>query len=198
MKRFLIIVAIVALTVPLFAQEQDIPESEPVTEFIYDMNGPGDQYIKLALMAFFPLNFSDQMYVGGAIQIGYHRFLTKWFAIGGDFMACYNATRGKNIFYALPLTVGMTFVPTIGKFEIPLSLNVGMAFESSQNNKYFPGLVLSADAGVFYRAMENWSFGIGTTFMYLPQWYSGNDVARYGNYDFGLFITAAAMARYHF
>lgn len=199
MKRFFIIVAMIVMATSIFAQEQETetPEEE-VVEFVYDMNGPGDQYIKLALMAFFPLNFGDQMYVGGAIKIGYHRFLTKWFAVGGDFMASYNATKGKNIFYALPITVGITFAPTVWKLEFPISLNVGIAFESSQSSKYFPGLVLNAELGAFYRAMENWSFGIGTTFMYLPQWFSGDEAARYGNYDHGLFITAAAMARYHF
>lgn len=188
----------IAMATTIFAQEQDTPESEPITDFVYDMNGAGDQYIKLGIMANFPLNFGDQMYVGGAIQIGYYRYLNKWFAVGGDFMACYNSTKGKNIFYALPITAGVTFAPTIWRFEIPISLKVGMAFESSQNSKYFPGLVLGAELGVFYRAMENWSFGIGTNFMYLPQWYSGADAERYGRYDYALFLTAAAMARYHF
>lgn len=195
-KLFFIFVLFAVFATPIFAQEEPAVEERP--EFTYAMNGKGDQYIRIGLMPFFPLNFGKQMSVGGALIVGYHRFLNSWLALGGDFMATYNPTKGGNIFYTIPLTASITFQPYVWKFEFPISLNVGMAFESSANRKYFPGLVLGMDAGVYYRMNDSWSFGAATNFLYLPQWYSGENETRYGKYDYGLFMTAMVSARYHF
>lgn len=201
MKRILLVMtALLAITTQIFAQEAE--EENNKVNYVYQTNRPGDQYIKVGLMPLFPLNFEDQLYIGGAIQIGYHRFLTNWLAVGGDFTPSYNPTRGNNVFYVMPVTVGVTAVPLLWRLEFPLSLNVGMAFETVENKKYFPGLILSAEASAYYRVSESWSFGIGSTFTYMPQWYSEEESTmyegKYGNYDYGLFITAAALARYHF
>ena len=40
---------------------------------------------------------------------------------------------------------------------------------------------------------ESWSFGIGSVFLWMPQWYKDPSY----NFD-GLFLTASVSARYHF
>lgn len=194
MRKFFLITVFVIAGTTVFAQTTD-----DNYDFKYAMNGRGDQYIRLDLMAFFPLNFGKQLTVGGAIKVGYHRFLNSWLALGGDFMATFNGTRGENVFYALPITFGVTFQPYVWKFEFPITLNVGFAYEASASRKYFPGLVLGADFGVYFRIRENWSFGAGTLFMYLPQWYNDKEEKEiYGSYDYGLFMTVTLSVRYHF
>ena len=42
---------------------------------------------------------------------------------------------------------------------------------------------------------EGWSFGLGSDFLYLPQWYTTDERA---SSDYGLFLTAFVAARYHF
>lgn len=81
------------------------------------------------------------------------------------------------------------------KLEFPITLSAGVAFETCQNRKYFPGFVAKAEAGAFFRMNESWSFGLGSNFLYLPQWYTTDE--RAGS-DYGLFLTAFLSARYHF
>ena len=156
-------------------------------------NGAGDQFIALKLMPLIPLNFDKQLAVGGALSLGYHRFLTQFIAVGADVMFAYNTTIGSNLFTVIPLTVGITFQPYIWRFEFPITLNVGAALENYLQYNYFPGLILKGEAGCFYRMNENWSFGLECQLMYLPQWYSDSS-----KNDYYLGITATVGARYHF
>ena len=61
MKRFISILFMISLcTVCVFAEEEEkeLPETEIQEEgYIYEPNGPGDQSLKIGLMASFPLNF---------------------------------------------------------------------------------------------------------------------------------------------
>ena len=118
-------------------------------------NGAGDQFIALKLMPLIPLNFDKQLSVGGALSLGYHRFLTQFIAVGADVMFAYNTTIGSNLFTVIPLTVGITFQPYIWRFEFPITLNVGAALENYLQYNYFPGLILKGEAGCFYRMNEN-------------------------------------------
>lgn len=156
-------------------------------------NGAGDQFIALKLMPLIPLNFGKQLSVGGALSLGYHRFLTQFIAVGADVMFAYNTTIGSNLFTVIPLTVGITFQPYVWRFEFPITLNVGAALENYLQYNYFPGLILKGEAGCFYRMNENWSFGLECQLMYLPQWYSDSS-----KNDYYLGITATVGARYHF
>ena len=165
------------------------------------MNEPGDQFINIGLMVTFPLNFGGdfplyregQLSTGGAGTIGYHRFLTSWFAVGLDVSFGYNPTIGENMFTYVPFVFCFTVQPTIKKFEFPITMGIGAAVESYLNRTYFPGLTLKPEAGIFYRVTPSWSFGIKGNFMYLPQWYEDSE-----NNDHGNFSYVVIAARYHF
>lgn len=167
----------------------------------YNLNEPGDQVIKLGLMVSFPLNFGgkfplykdSKLQVGGAGMLGYHRFLTSWWAVGVDVYFGYHPTIGENIFTYIPFVLNTTIQPTYKRFEFPVSVGVGAAMENYLSRTYFPGLVLRGQAGVFFRATPSWSFGIEGDYMYMPQWY---DDSKYN--DYGLFGTFIIAARYHF
>lgn len=174
-------------------EDEDNGGDEYDDDMEYEINGAGDQYIQISLMPSFPLGFNGNMYVGGAAQLSYRRFLLKWLAIGGDLMIGYHPTIGSNIFNFWPITFAVTFQPALGKFEFPISIGTGVAFETYRNNKYFPGFVLKPEVCAFYRINESWSAGVGSSFLWLPQWY---DESKY-NYN-GFFITASLSARYHF
>ena len=175
----------------------------------YNWNSPGDQYINIALMVTFPMNFGGdfplyrdgQLNTGGAGMLGYHRFITPWFAWGIDINFGYNPTIGSNIFTYVPIMFNLTFQPWFKRLEFPITLGAGAAMESYLSRTYFPGLALKGTGGVFYRATPSWSFGISYDFMYLPQWYNdpfhwGEDDAKYN--DYGLFSSVMLAARYHF
>ncbi|MBQ9494788.1 MAG: hypothetical protein IJR50_04025 [Treponema sp.] len=209
MKRILPLLCIFLLcTASVFSQDgSQGDEYDDGASPAYKMNGRGDQYIQISLMPSFPLNFKKHMYVGGAAQLGYRYFLTSWFALGGDITVGYHPTLGSNVFNFWPITLCATFQPSIWRFEFPITLAAGIAFETYQSRKYFPALAVKPEIGVFFRAFESWSFGIGCDFLWLPQW---NSFAKDANgvkltaeekrkYTFhGLFITASLSARYHF
>ena len=200
MKKFIAICCTVFLfSTAVFSQEQDEDDDRFAVE--YRMNEPGDQFINIELMVTFPLNFGGdfplyregQLSTGGAGTIGYHRFLTSWFAVGLDVSFGYNPTIGENMFTYVPFVFCFTVQPTIKKFEFPITMGIGAAVESYLNRTYFPGLTLKPEAGIFYRVTPSWSFGIKGNFMYLPQWYEDSE-----NNDHGNFSSVVIAARYHF
>ncbi|MBQ3838310.1 MAG: hypothetical protein II814_14445 [Treponema sp.] len=163
-------------------------------DYVYLQNAPGDQYINIRVMPGFPLNFGDKMKIGGEINVSYNRFLTSWLAVGAELAFGYNPTIGSNIFTYIPLSVGVTFLPAIKKFEFPITLNVGMAVENYLSNTYFPGLVLRAGAGAYYRINESWSAGLEGFFAYMPQWYFKNPEKN----DYLNIAYVSAGVKYHF
>ena len=200
MKKFIAICCTVFLfSTAVFSQEQDEDDDRFAVE--YRMNEPGDQFINIGLMVTFPLNFGGdfplyregQLSTGGAGTIGYHRFLTSWFAVGLDVSFGYNPTIGENMFTYVPFVFCFTVQPTIKKFEFPITMGIGAAVESYLNRTYFPGLTLKPEAGIFYRVTPSWSFGIKGNFMYLPQWYEDSE-----NNDHGNVSSVVIAARYHF
>lgn len=205
MKRLIALFSALFLAGSLtFAQSNDDIESEqPIVsqDITFNMNEPGDQFIKIGLMVTFPLNFggsfplfrSGQLSTGGAGQLGYHRFINKWMAWGIDIAFGYNPTIGSNVFTYVPLMFNFMFQPTYKKFEFPVTVGVGSAMETYLNNTYFPGLVLKGQAGVFYRVNPSWSFGLEGDFTYMPQWYKDSS-----KNDYGIFGSALISARYHF
>jgi len=215
MKRFLVLFFALFLISPsAFAVEDEITTNEDIDQekpedeeadiplkASMNMNEPGDQFIKISLMATFPLNFGGsfplykkgQLSIGGAGSLGYHRFITNWWAWGIDVYFGYHPTIGENIFTYIPFVLDTTIQPTFKKFEFPLTVGVGFAMENYLSRTYFPGLILKGQAGVFYRVTPSWSFGTEGDFMYMPQWYEDS---KYN--DYGLFASWALVARYHF
>lgn len=194
-----ILTAFIAVPQNIFAQQADDEDDydgdfyEEVEERLTP-NGAGDQYIALKLLPLFPLNFDGQLYIGGGLSLGYHRFLNQYLSVGADVMFGYNTTIGSNIFTIIPITIGVTFQPYVGRFEFPITVDVGFAVENYLQFNYFPGFVLKGSAGAYYRMNETWSFGLEGQFIWLPQWYQK---AGY-NFDQYLGISANIGARYHF
>ena len=160
----------------------------------YEQNGPGDQYINIRLMPVFPLNFDGQLFIGGGIALGYHRFLTNHIALGGDIMFGYNTTIGSNLLTYIPFTLAVTYQPYIGRFEFPITLGIGMGITNYLANNYFPGLVLKPEVGAYFRFNENWSFGMDFMFAYMPHWY----VKHPEQNDYLNVMAISLGARYHF
>jgi hypothetical protein len=166
-----------------------------------NINEPGDQYIKIGLMVTCPLNFGGdfplykkgKLATGGAGMIGYHRFITSWWAVGANIYFGYHPTLGENIFTYIPFVLDTTIQPTFKKLEFPITFGIGAAMENYLSRTYFPGLIVRGAAGVFYRVTPSWSFGIEGDCMYMPQWYSDS---KYN--DYGVFGSMLITARYHF
>lgn len=192
MKRFIsILLAVLLCTTYVFAD--DSQGDEYYDDYVYEQNGKGDQFIRFGLNGLFPLNFDGHIYAGGAIDICYYRFIGKNIALGGEATLSYNVSLGMDILYMAPFTFGAMFQPEVGKFEFPLTLGIGMGFESWANMTYFPAPAIKASAGAFYRITEGFSVGANGSLLCLPQWTDKKDES-----FTGLFATAAIAMRFHF
>ncbi len=193
MKRLISVLAVLCLcTTLIFAEdgEGDFYDDG----YVYEQNGAGDRFLKINLMANFPLNFGDQLYkLGGAIDAGYYQFITPTLALGGEVLVGYNVTIGNKSLILAPFTFGAMYQPVIGKFEFPMTLGIGFATISCQNETYFPGFAAKGAAGAFFRINEMWSIGAYGSAYWLPQWFKD---PQYN--DNGFFATVGLGARYHF
>jgi len=191
MKRlFSIFLAICLCSICVFAAEQG---DEYDDGYVYEQNGAGDQYIKFGINGMFPLNFGNQLSTGGAIDIGYYRFMSSKIAVGGEATLSYNISIGHEPLYMIPITFGAMFMPSVGNFEFPLTAGIGFGLQSWANMTYFPSLAAKASAGTFYRFTETFSLGAETAIMCIPQWVKDSSK----NYT-GLFATLNITAKFHF
>lgn len=192
MKKIFSIIAILFIFPCMFLmadEEGDVYDDG----YVYEQNGAGDQFLKIDLLANFPLNFKGQVKTGLGLSLGYYRFISTNFAIGGDAILGYNITIGKKALVTVPLNFGVLYQPYVGKFEFPLSAGIGFATTTCQGMSYFPSLSAKAAAGAYYRFSEIWSFGISTDIYWIPQWCKDSS-----KNDNGLFASAGLSARYHF
>ena len=184
------------------AEQKQIDETESDDPDVYDdeydyvylQNAPGDQFINVRVMPNFPLNLGENLKSGGQVTVGYGRFLTTWLALGVELGFGYNPTIGSNILTYIPMTVHVTFLPAIKKFEFPITLNVGMVATNYLANTFFPGLYIRGGAGCYYRINENWSAGIEGFFTYMPQWYFKKPEKN----DYLIMPSVSAGMKYHF
>lgn len=208
MKRFIsIISALLLLSAAVFADDYYDDDEEYDDGYVYEQNGVGDQFLKVDLGANFPLNFGQQLKVGGMVSIGYYKFLSQYIALGGDVIVAYNLSIGNKPLFAVPFTFGVMYQPYVGKFEFPLMVNIGFATMSCQSMTYFPALSAKFTGGAFYRYSESWSFGITTTTYWIPQFFlldrNTNGARAAEGYprqkvDHGVFTSAGLSVRYHF
>ena len=200
MKKLLsILLTLIIFSGIAFADDNE--GDEYIDDYIYDTNGAGDQFLKLNLGAFIPLDFGGSvrhgdgtLYVGGDVNVGYYKFLNKWLALGGEISASYNISIGHKILITLPMCFGVLMQPTIGNFEFPFYLTTGIAYETWQNIDNFPSLVLGASGGVFYRITEPVSVGISGQFYFIQQWVKGDSSKN----SSGKFMGINLGIRYHF
>lgn len=200
MKRILsILLTLLLFSGIAFADETE--GDEYIDDYVYEQNGAGDQFLKLNIGAFFPLNFGGsvknnggKLYTGGDANVGYYKFVNNWLALGGEITVSYNVSIGHKVLITLPINFGVLMQPTINKFEFPVYLSVGMAYETWQNFDNFPSLSLSASAGAFYRISDPCSVGLSCNYLFIQQWVKGDKEKNGQGQFFGINIGA----RYHF
>lgn len=173
------------------AQEDTTEKFE--SEYVYKMNQAGDQFIQLGISVNIPYSPSlSYLNVGGTGLLNYQRYLTDSFSVGGSVAFGYDTTIGDNVLYFVPIMGNVSYLFSIKKFEIPVTLNIGGAFETYIDRTYF-GLSVEPEVGLFYRYSSEWSFGGHAGVFVLPQWYSDSS----DNYT-GIIPNVGLSVRYHF
>lgn len=186
------------LQFPLTAQESEgndggggeLPIDSDWPDKLPDLYSRGDKIFGMSLGPLFSL-VENVGPVGGTLSLSYTYFLTSHVFVGGELQGMFAPTKGKNVLFIVPIggRVGYQFV--LGRFEIPLALTIGFAPQTYMEKNY-GGFFLKPAASLFWRFNPDWSFGLNTTWWWVPQW-PKNGLDAYGN-----FIEVSLSARYHF
>ncbi len=182
---------------------QDQHENEEPMQVIYNTGSSrGDQNIKISLSLTAPLSFGNpftpegKMKLGGLASLGYHYFITPEISVGGDANFGFNVTIGGNIFNCVPILATVTYTPHFKNFEFPITLGLGMAWETYNGKTYWPGLAVKPEVGVQYRITPSWGVGGEISYLWLPQF---NSLWNKGQENlFAQFLNIAVSARYYF
>jgi hypothetical protein len=205
MKRLVLIMSLfICFFIPVFAQdaaeqvpaeqvppESTSPEQVPENNYVFRVNQAGDSFIGIQLSVQIPLNVKN-LQVGGAGAFMFSRYLTNYFAIGGELDFSYETTIGSNVYYFIPLMLKGTFDIPVGKFEFSVALSAGFVFQAYLNRNYY-GFIAKPEVGAFYRFSRTWSVGLTVGADIIPQWYNNTD-----NNRVGVILSTGACVRFHF
>lgn len=204
MKRLLSIILTLFMVTGFVFAADDTEGDEYDDDYVYEINGSGDQFLKFNIGTIIPTSFGGtiknggSLYTGGELELGYYRFMNKWLAVGGEIEISYNLSIGNKILVMIPFTFGAMMQPSVGNFEFPIFLTAGFGYETWENYNYFPSLSAKASAGAYYRLNESFSFGVTGSFLYIPQWGAADEATKHRKLKNGCFVNATAALRYHF
>jgi len=194
----LILILLLGLPFLLTAQDEDEIDWDSIP---YELFSRGDRTLVISLGVTLPMIFFNDGKVidhqidppvGGTGSFVLNYFLMPKFTIGGELGGMFLPTLADNTLYMIYLgfKAGTQFVA--GRFEFPLALSAGMAWQTYLDLGYF-GLYFKASASAFFRATASWGFGATASWYLFPEWTGNSNRNVYGNFaDFTL------SARYHF
>jgi hypothetical protein len=198
----LILLLLIGLPILLFAQEDDNPAVEPDWEiYTADVYTRGDQTFNISLGTVFPTVFVNQGKkiphnfkppVGGTGSLSYNYFLYSLIFVGGEVGGLFMSTIGENTIFIIPLGARGGYQFIYERFEFPLSLSLGMTWHRYLNLAHY-SFYMKGGGSAYFRFNTDWSFGLNTYWIWLPEW-TGD---RKTNVD-GNIIELTLSARYHF
>jgi hypothetical protein len=203
------VLLIIAGLCPLAAQDawndepadgEEVPAEDDWSGFMPSLYSMGDQTFSIALGIVVPAVFTNgngdilarNMTIGGAGSLSYDYFLSSHISVGGELQGMFAPTLGNHMLYVIPISLRAGYQFVLGRFEIPLSLGLGIApqkFLEFDHLSFF----LKPRAAVFFRFNPDWSFGINTAWWWIPQVNAKPEESVNGH-----FFEATIAARYHF
>jgi hypothetical protein len=196
---------------PLAAQEEwEDPDGEapgegaPVEDdwsgYMPTLYSFGDQTFNISLGIAVPAFFVDldgnylprKMTIGGAGSLAYDFYFGPNLFAGAELQGMFAGTTGKHMLYIVPINVRAGYQFVIKRFEIPLSLGLGIAPQKFLEGSHL-SFFLKPRAAVFFRFNPDWSFGINTAWWWIPQITKNPAESSHGH-----FFEASISARYHF
>jgi len=188
------------MTVLLTAQETPDIEVD-WDDYSMDLYTRGDQTFTISLGVVFPTlfffkdeNMNHQITppVGGTGSLAYYYYFNSFFFTGFEVGIMVLPTLANNALYIIPLgaRAGTQFIK--GRFEFPVYMSFGMAWQNYLNLGYY-GIYARAGGGAFFRPIADWSFGLSTSWSWFPQWTNEPSKNVAGN-----FVDLTLSARYHF
>jgi len=198
----LLLLLLIGFPVLLSAQEDgDDSDTDEWEGYFSELYSFGDQTFVISLGTIFPilffnnrerieLNFSPS--VGGVGTLNYNFYFHSRFFVGGEVSGMFIRTLRDHTLFIVPLGIkaGTQFI--VNRFEFPISASFGMVWHSYLDFGYY-GIFLKGTASAYFRAINDWSFGLSTNWYWFPQ-----RTENKSNNVNGHFIDIMLSARYHF
>lgn len=137
---------------------------------------------------------TGQLSPGGLGSLGWSSFLTNRFFLGIDLSGTFALDPNSKVQMFLPLTLRAGYLFLAGSFEIPISIEAGIAMNSYDESTYF-GPIIKPAASVFWVMNAAWGFGLNVKYWWVPEIYFGEKADQTA---FGNFTEVSISARYRF
>jgi hypothetical protein len=167
----------------------------------------GDTVFNINIGVIFPAVFSAGSVsrynppVGGTGMLSGSYFLNSHVFAGFGVQGMFTPTIGENMLYIVPMGPHIGYEWVAGRFEFPLSLMAGWAWEMYLDHLYF-GFFAKPQISALFRAFNDWSFGLTAAWWFVPQWGAkvtdDTGAVVKGGDAVGNFFELTLMAQYHF
>jgi len=161
----------------------------------------GDQMFSIRAGVLIPLFWQDfggndilpaNSTIGACGALQWNFYLTGALRLGIDIGLGFCVDINSNLYNMIPIAFRTTYIFSISRFEIPVSLCIGMNILNHLET-YDIGIILRPETGLFYRYDANFSFGLNIGYWWALEFPVEDDSAAAGNF---LDITPALL--YHF
>ena len=137
------------------------------------------------------------MNVGGYGSIRYQGFLNSTVALGGELGYYFAYDLGNELFTSVPFEAKMTYIPLQGTFELPLSIGLGIAYNSYSGGEKpsFLSLLATAEAGFSWYFTEDWGVTLSAGLQFIPEIY-GTSLPHHAHTTFAGFMPITLSVTY--
>jgi hypothetical protein len=160
------------------------PTALPTVEnrMITKLFNPGDKIFSISLGVEDPLfninpnnekMIKPKLSLGGSAELEWDFFVLPGFALGGQLGGAFNSTPASRTLFMVPITFKTTYFFASLPWEFPVGLGVGTCIDTVSDSTHVD-LFFKPQAGVFYRATPDWSFGMNLSYWIIPQFYSAH------------------------
>lgn len=168
--------------------------------------GPGSQTFTMNGGLFLPLFFyfpnlsdsftpaSGQLSLGGTGSLEWASFISNRLSLGIELSGTFAFTPNSHTHVLIPLTGKISYLFSLGSFEIPVFFGTGITVNKVSDQVYF-GPIFKPGAAVYWNMNLKWGFGLSTQYWIVPEIYFGDDKDKT---SFGNFLDISFSARYHF
>ncbi len=173
------------------AQEEE-EESPQVIAFA--AHTLGDQALGISAGLLIPLFFQEfqggeyhgtNLSLGGVGSLQWSAYLSAYWRMGIEVAGAFAFSPNLKTLLILPLTLKVAYLINVSRFEIPISLGVGVSIIRYREWSHLD-IIAKPGIGAYWRYDHNWSFGINMEwwldFQYVDPAYQPVEQARIGNF----------------
>ncbi|MDC7232490.1 MAG: hypothetical protein PQJ58_04625 [Spirochaetales bacterium] len=192
----------------MLSYAEEAPENENNENIRIEYHSMGDQVFGINAGLFIPLFMnnpslswgdseafkSTNLSVGGSGSLYYGAYINNNIILGLQVGAIFSSSPNDHNFYMIPITFKGTYEFQFFQnlISVPLSLGAGINMSSYQDN-FHVDMILKPEAGVYWNYNSDWSFGLNTSYWWVPQIYKDREYSRIGN-----FMDVSLSAIYNF